>query len=475
MNNRDWLRKLQKTTRDELCNYDLKDFIEISRNAFLTPRMIKILDLLKTTSYMSADLLFHLYVLSFVYRETSHFEEIVTGGLFPLLKYVPETDSFAVIVYAEGSINPKPMGDEPNEQHRPIQLNPLSGKLFDLNKEARGFVTRMRSIYNRLLSSKTRRKQPKNEQIFSRIYERERTSKCTVCNLLHDEAKKKGTTYESLRRGYYRWKKEKRENLSGDRSWPSDEFLKFCAFVSVKYVPENANSQYYFLCEEPSVETRQIYNSLHEVMKNQSRDVQLKREYDKAIADYHGQEKEAMLRLLAGKNYLPAIKELFCFIAPRYRMPFRVRAAILGDAESQKILRWQARGLCDLRLEVASQNRIRVAEITDSLSGVPIKPRSIIRSIKFQINTNTEEWEKIRSGFKQITFLPPEYITFQIHPIKDPRWETISMPATTRNFNLLMQNVDSLEVFSIIVCFSSRHNSRQEQKTVDIFRIYSSL
>ena len=71
MTNREWLRKLQKTNREELCTYGLKDFIEISRGAFLTPRMIKMLDLLKTTSYMSADLLFDLYVLAFVYRATA--------------------------------------------------------------------------------------------------------------------------------------------------------------------------------------------------------------------------------------------------------------------------------------------------------------------------------------------------------------------------------------------------------------------
>ena len=474
MTNREWLRKLQKTNREELCTYGLKDFIEISRGAFLTPRMIKMLDLLKTTSYMSADLLFDLYVLAFVYRATARFEEIVVGGHFPLLKYLPENDSFSVVEYARENTDLNYKDAAPMEQLHRIQLDPLSGKLFDLKKEARGFATRMRKVFGRFSSSKFRRKQPKNESVFSRIYERERTSKCAVCDLLRKEAKKNRITYESLRRGYYRWKNGIRENLLVGGEWPSDEFLKFCAFVSVKYVPENAKGEYYFLCEEPSVETHQIYNALHEVMKNQSHEIQLKKEYDKIMADYRGKEKEARLRQLVRKNYLPAFKEFFSFIATRYKEPYLVRAAILGDVESQKKLKWQASGIHDLKLEVASQNRLRVAEITDFLSGGPIKPRTILRSIKFQTNTNAEEWKNIRSRFKQIIVLPPEYIPFPVQPIENPQWETVSMPATIKNFNLLMQNVNSLGVFRIIVCFSSRHNSRQEQKDFDVFRIYDS-
>ena len=474
MTNREWLRRLQNTNRDELFNYGLIDFIEISRDAFLAPRTIKMLDLLKTTPYMSAELLFDLYVLAFVYRETEHFEEIVAGGLFPLLKYLPGNDAFSVTEYTSENTNPCQEEAASTKRPRRIQLDPLGGRLFDLKKEARGFVTRMRKIFTRFSSSKIRRKQPKNESVFSRIYEKERTSKCSVRYLLHDEARKNQLTYESLRRGYYRWKNGLRENLSMGSAWPSDEFLKFCAFVSLKYVPEHADSHYYFLCEEPSIETRQIYNALHEVIKKQSRKDQLKKEYDKILADCCGKEKEAKLRALAGKNYLPAINELFFFLAPRYQEPYRIRAAILGDVKSQKELKWQAVGIYDLKLEVASQNRLRVAEISDFLSGAPIKPRTILHFINFQINTNADEWKKIGSNFKKITFLPPEYIPFRIQQIRDPRWETISMPATMKNYNLLMQNVDSLGIYSITVCFSSRHSSRQEQMTFDILRIYGS-
>ena len=188
---------------------------------------------------------------------------------------------------------------------------------------------------------------------------------------------------------------------------------------------------------------------------------------------YFGKEREARLRTLIRKNYLRAIERIFEIIAPRYREPYYIRAAILGHTGSQKKLKWQAVGLCDLKLEVASQNRLRVAEITDLPSGIPIKPRTILHTIKFQINTNTDEWRKIRSNFKRIKILPQEYIPFCIQPIENACWETISMPATTKNYNLLMQNVDSLRVYRIFVCFSSRHNTRQEQKEFDIFRIYS--
>ena len=100
MTDREWLRKLQKTDRKELCKYTLKDFIEISQSAFLTSRVIKMLNLLKTASYMSADLLFDFYVLAYVYRETEHFEEIMTKGLFPLLKYSPENDNVDIAAIA---------------------------------------------------------------------------------------------------------------------------------------------------------------------------------------------------------------------------------------------------------------------------------------------------------------------------------------------------------------------------------------
>ena len=472
MVDREWLRKLQKTDRNKLCKYNLKDFIEISQSAFLSSRVIKMLDLLKTASYMSADLLFDFYVLAYVYRETEHFEEIVTGGVVPLLKSLSDkNDSFSVRNYARKNI--KQIFKEIRQtKQKTIQADLLSGKLSELSKNALEFVNRMRKLFTRFSSSKIKRKQPKNESIFNRIYERERTSKCPVCDLLRKEAKKKQISYAALRRGYYRWKNGIRENLPVNQAWPSDGFLKFCAFISVKYVPEKSDSQYYFLCEEPGVETNQIYNALHETMKNQSCKDQLQAEYDEAMT-YFGKEREARLRPLIRKNYLPAFERLFELVAPRYKEPYFIRAAILGDTESQKKLKWQAVGLCDLRLEVASQNRLRVAGITDLPSGIPIKPRTILRSIKFQINTNTDEWRNIRSKFKRITILPPEYIPFYIQPIENPCWETISMPATTKNFSLLMQNVDSLRLYRIFVCFSSRHNTRQEQKEFDIFRVYS--
>ena len=471
MTDREWLRKLQKTDPEELCTYKLKDFIEISQSAFLTSRVIKILNLLKTASYMSADLLFDFYVLAYVYRETEHFEEIMTKGLFPLLKYSPENDSFSVKKYERKGI--RQIAHETKRiKQQMVHADPLAGRLFDLSHEAQGYMTRMRKLFTRFSSSKIKRKQPKNESIFSRIYERERTSKCKVCDLLRKEAKKKQITYAALRRGYYRWKNGLRENLPVNHAWPSDGFLKFCAFISVKYVPEKSNSQYYLLYEEPGIETHQIYNALHEAMKNQSCKDQLQAEYDEAMT-YIGKERDARLRPLIRKNYLPAIKTFIPFFALRYKETYYIRAAILGDTESQKTLKWQAVGLCDLKLEVASQNKLRVAEIADFPSGIPIKPRTILRSIKFQINTNTDEWRNIRSKFKRIKILPPEFVTFQITPIENPRWKTISMPATTQNFNLLMQNVDSLRIYRIFVCFTSRHNSRQEQKEFDIFRIYS--
>ena len=163
--------------------------------------------------------------------------------------------------------------------------NDLKLKLSTIEIDAAGFNERMRTLFRKYSTSKGKMNPRKNEVIFRKIYEKKRTSttgKVSVSGLLEDEAKRKGMTYESLRRGYYRWKNEK-DHTPIDKRWPSDEFLMFCAFISVKYVPENSNRQNYILCEEPDIETRQIYNAMHETIKMESHDGRLEREYQKAL------------------------------------------------------------------------------------------------------------------------------------------------------------------------------------------------
>ena len=481
MNRIQWIRSLQEERRKDLCDYLFWDFVLSGRDVFLDSKVVEMLDQLEAL-YQNDDLLFDLYVLAFVYRHTSHFEEIVNGeSYYPPLLPLPQKDSSGE---GEGTSSENTTSKE-NELTESQQFtkrvfdyaeankeNDLKLKLSTIEKDAAGFKERMRTLFHKYSTSKGKMKPRKNEVIFRKIYEKEITlTTGKVSGLLEDEAKRKGMTYESLRRGYYRWKNET-DHTPIDKRWPSDEFLMFCAFISVKYVPENSNRQNYILCEEPDIETRQIYNAMHETIKMESHDARLEREYQKALACQDKREMEAQLRKLAGKNYHPAIKEYLSspWIADKDKRPYWIRAAILGDADAMKKLKWQAPGLFDHKLMVASQDRLKLADISDMVTGAPIKPGTILHSIKFQVDINTEVWQDLRPKLKKIKVSDQEYTEFRPNFTKDLCRKTVSMAATAKNFNLLMQHVDSLYITHVKIYFSSRHGRKQEKIEATIAR-----
>ena len=478
-----WIRSLQKEKRKDLCDYLFWDFVLSGRDVFLDSKVVEMLDQLKAL-YQNDDLLSDLYVLAFVYRQTGHFEEIVNGeSYYPPLLPLPRKDSSSKgeDTSSENTASKENELTESQQFKKRVfdyaeanKENDLKLKLSIIEKDAAGFKERMRTLFRKYSTSKGKMNPRKNEVIFRKIYEKKRTSttgKVSVSGLLEDEAKRKGMTYESLRRGYYRWKNEK-DHTPVDKRWPSDEFLMFCAFISVKYVPENSNRQNYILCEEPDIETRQIYNAMHETIKMESHDSRLEREYQKALACHNKREKEAQLRKLAGKNYHPAIKEYLSspWIADKDKRPYWIRAAILGDADAMNKLKWQAPGLCDHKLMVASQDRLKLADISDMVTGAPIKPGTILHSIKFQVDINTEVWQDLRPKLKKIKVSDQEYAGSPLDSQENLYSKTVSMAATAKNFNLLVKHVDSLCITHVKIYFSSRHGREQENITAAIAR-----
>ena len=87
MVNQDWVKQLQSTPLKKLSRYTVSDYIKICRSSFLKPTVIEMLDKLKQNPEMDDLFLADMYILAFVYRNTSRFEAIVKGGKFdpPLL------------------------------------------------------------------------------------------------------------------------------------------------------------------------------------------------------------------------------------------------------------------------------------------------------------------------------------------------------------------------------------------------------
>ena len=160
-------------------------------------------------------------------------------------------------------------------------------------------------------------------------------------------------------------------------------------------------------------------------------------------------------------------------LSPRMQKSYLIRAAILGDEEIQQSQGWQANGFRNLKLEVCSRNMLRVTEILDLVSGSPIEPMSILEFIKFPMITNSEEWFKIYDSFKNCKITPLESnfpVYYSPNTNKTVIWETVSIKATAYNFNILMQNANSLLLNHVEVCFSSQHNKKATTVNAELFR-----
>ena len=100
---------------------------------------------------------------------------------------------------------------------------------------------------------------------------------------------------------------------------------------------------------------------------------------------------------------------------------------------------------------------------------------TILRSIKFQIDINSDVWQDLRPKLKKVKVSSLEYYVFLFGNTQNSCWRTVSMAATAKNYNLLMQNVNSLGLFHLLICFSSRHDRKQEEICVAIARPYIPL
>ena len=474
MNSTAWIKKLQNMDRHTLCSYKLSEFITNSRSAFLSSEVIMMLDELEKSTYIKKDQLADLYVLAFVYRNTAHFEEIVKGNHIspPLLISFDDQNE------KDCNLPEKEQGDILDliislngEKNGKARL--FMDKLSNLSKEAEYFREKMRVIFEKYLKSKNR-EITQHEKKFIKVYRKEVTEKCNVSQLLK-EVKPKDEGYEAFRRRYYRWKNDLENLPCFDSKWPTDEFLWFCAFLSVKYTQETYKCNFFILDEVPGIEVNQIYRALHRSMQGRIRNnlLEMTMNYTVKMDNKYSKDKEKRLRQLARKNYLPAIKEYIKMLSPRMQKSYLIRAAILGDEEIQQSQGWQANGFRNLKLEVCSRNMLRVTEILDLVSGSPIEPMSILEFIKFPMITNSEEWFKIYDSFKNCKITPLESnfpVYYSPNTNKTVIWETVSIKATAYNFNILMKNANSLLLNHVEVCFSSQHNKKATTVNAELFR-----
>lgn len=476
MNSDAWIKKLQKTDRKILLKYSLADFIKISRKAFLEPDVIEILDQLKKASYINNELLYHFYILAFVYRDTDYFKQLIKGyDISPSLLIYPdysnENDSNTGETNKEASSIFKTVSSGIVHKNK-VQM--FADRLSELSRKAEYFNKKIQVIYETYLESKKHQQESAHETIFDKIYRQEMTGKCNVSQLLR-EATTSSENYDAFRRRYYRWKND---ITFFDSKWPTDNFLRFCAFLAIKYTissTDSYSSQYKFLIlnEVPGVEVQQIYRELHSAMRINPYDTLLKAEFDKAKKCECGKEREKLLRKLVLKNYLDAIKEYIGMLAERNQTLYLIRAAVLGDKESQDKLAWKARGFRNFNLEVCAHDRLRVTEISTLPSGEPIRPMTILKSIKFPMVINSEKWSDIYHQFEGRQTTPLEnnfFVTYNNLGNQSAIWKTVSIDATSKNFNLLMQNAELLALNQIEICFSSRHNKKLKIKNVELIR-----
>ena len=98
----------------------------------------------------------------------------------------------------------------------------------------------------------------------------------------------------------------------------------------------------------------------------------------------------------------------------------------------------------------------------DAPSLIPIKRGTVIHSIRFDTNINTDKMDELRSLLKKVKISEPEYLAFCLDDTKKSsvHWQMVSVDATVYNFDILMRYADILPS-TVRLCFSSKHHKRE--------------
>lgn len=447
-----WIKQLQTTSLKQLCQYKVADFIQICKASFLKPEVINILNALAKNPEIDKEFLWNLYILAFVYRNTSRFEAIVTEcQLLQVHERKQENES------AANDSNPfiKAATNLPTLREY---------KILNLRNETASLENRVSQLAKNLTSSFVG-PQCKRYEVYKSVYNKSLSAKCNVTELLKKISVEQNLTYESLRRGYFRWKNDYASSFIMGETWPTAEFNYFCALLSVVFLPDDpqASPPLFYLNESIIFEVTRLRKALRESSQDIFMNERLKQQYDKLNEDQKNTpQKQKKMIELAGKNYLPAVQYCRGNSSSRHGRKYWLQSAILGDTNAQKHCQWKAAGLQDIKLEVAAKTKLKLAQTMDSPSLTPIKRGSVIHSIRFDTNINTDEMDELRSLLKKIKISEPEYLAFCIEDTKKRpvHWQMVSVDATVHNFDILMKHADILPS-TVRLCFSSRHLKRE--------------
>ena len=449
MEHKRWIAQLQSTSLKQLCQYKVADFIQICKASFLKPEVINILNALAKNPDIDKPFLWDLYILAFVHRNTSRFEAIVTEcQLLQVHERKQEKESAA--------------NDSNPFIKAAMNLPALREyKILNLRNEAAYLENRILQLAEKLTNSFVGPK-CKRHGIYKSVYDKSLSAKCNVTELLKKISVEQNLTYESLRRGYFRWKNDYASSFIMEGVWPTAEFNYFCALLSVVFLPDNpqASSPLFYFNESIIFEVTWLRKALRESSQDIFINERLKQQYDKLNEDTKNTpQKQKKMIELAGKNYLPAVQYCISNSSPRNGRKYWLQAAILGNTKAQKHCQWKATGLLDIKLDIAAKTKLKLAQTMDSPTLSPIKKGSVIHSIRFDVNINANKMYELISLLKKVKISEPEYLAFGNNDTT-VNWQMVSVDATVYNFDILMRHADILPS-TVRLCFSSRHLKRE--------------
>ena len=406
-----------------------------------------------------------MYILAFVYRNTSRFEAIVKGGKFdpPLLPNDATKNSASQDKENESAAN----ATNPFFKRISDLQTFRAQKIEHLHIEANRFREKMLNLAGTFLCGSNTK--CKKNDIYKKIHKQSLAVRSNVLEIIRKLADEKGISCESLHRGYYRWKNKNAVNFIIEKNWPTTEFDHFCALLSVVYLPDDpqAASPLFILCEGITLEVNLLRRSLRERFANNHEDDLLKKEYDKLNSENDRKHREQGMKYLAGKNYLPAVRACIDIEYGVNRQKYLRQAAVLGDSEMQKRCQWKAAGLEDVRFEIAAKNKLRLARTINHPSrSILIKKGTIVHSIRFDTDINSDQMVELKSQLKGSRICEPEFLLLPINTADNSSntppvcWKMISVDATVHNFDILMRHADILPS-SVRLCFSSRHGKKE--------------
>lgn len=268
-----------------------------------------------------------------------------------------------------------------------------------LHTEASTHIQEVEKIAEELVATSFFTKEGKNDHIYRELYEEsyQKPQKINLrkkCNKLQ-EAGKITMSYNAFRQGYARWLQKNPDPSLRKKNWPTKEFLRFFAFISVHYVkitkPDGSIEKLLLKNDSSDWELRQIWKTAIG-LGCASNDKIDKTYFNRIVTKFDFQERQSKLKSLASRNNIFAIKHLLQ--TERELDALTLQAAILMLGNYREKRKWQ--GNWDmLPLEPYNHFKsLRNRNMEWQLGKNIIPAKSIVRKISFEINPNKDEWKQ---------------------------------------------------------------------------------